>query len=150
MFVFKHRVNDNVCLEARTPAIEDEYMKPEYAEKGLDGLGTIGFEILRVTNHSEYVVGRTYLTQMPGCCGIVISHQTTLKEENRHSGLSDPFRELKNELAKHFGYTLMMATTRVDNIPACSNLFKSKYKVLKTFLNKRTNNYLWLGIKEIH
>lgn len=140
MFIFKEPVNHEVWLEARSNDIGD-------IEKGL--YKETYFQLFRMTDHSSIDIGRTCLAPMPGCCGVVISYNTFLNKDSRHSGLSDPFRKLKENLAKHLGYTLMIATTQASNVPAAGNFIKSKYNVVKTFVNKRTNNLLWLGIKEL-
>jgi hypothetical protein len=117
------------------------------AEKGF--FHETSFDIFRVTADSEIKVGHTYMTPLPGCCGIVVSHCTSLTEMTRHSGLSNPFRELKEKIAKDMGYTMMLATTDMANIPAVGNFFKSKYKFVDTFINKRTNHLIGIGLKRL-
>lgn len=92
-------------------------------------------------------LGGFYFSPMPGCCGIVVSHNTFLHIPFRNSNISDKFRQLKTELAKKLGYTIMIATTQMDNLPGVGNMIKSKYKMPVTFINKRTNNLIGLGYK---
>jgi len=94
-------------------------------------------------------LGYFYFSPMPGCCGIVVSHNTFLNTDCRGSGVSDPFRKIKNELAKALGYTVMIATTQMHNLPGVGNMIKSKYKIPLTFTNKRTSNLIGLGYKVI-
>lgn len=91
--------------------------------------------------------GQFYFSPMPGCCGVVVSHHTFLNKDSRHSGVSDNFRKIKHELAKALGYTVMLATTQMENLPGVGNMMKSNYKIPLTFTNKRTNNLIGLGYK---
>lgn len=142
MFRYKYDLINGVWLEARTEQ-EISYLVED--SKGLRK--TTNFSLWRVTNNSEFNIGRFSLSPMPGCCGIVVSHDTELTENNRHSGLSEPFRKLKHKLAKDLGYTVMIATTQTKNIPAFANMLKSGYKILDVFRNKRTSNDIGIGIK---
>lgn len=138
--------NQNVWLEARTN--DPEF----YEDLVVEGKGLrkeTSFDLYRVTDHGEFMIGGFALAPMPGCCGIVVSCYTFLKEENRGQGLSDPFRKLKHKLAKDLGYTMMIATTQMKNIPAVGNMLKSKYNIFKVFRNKRTDNEIGIGIKEL-
>lgn len=118
-----------------------------FEEKGFEE--TLTFEIFRVSENSEILVGETSFSPFPGCCGIVVSHNTFLTERTRHSGLSNSFRKLKEHIARETGYTKMIATTQMSNIPAVGNFFKSRYRFVETFVNKRTNNLLGIGIKTL-
>ena len=139
---FELKVNQQVSLFARA----DTKFELEQ-EKGLDDLGSVFFNIHRVTDHSDSFIGHTFFSAMPGCCGIVVSHGTYLTEYTRHTGLSQPFRDLKELIAKKLGYSAMIATTQLDNIPAVGNMLKSKYNIRHTFTNSRTGNLLGVGFK---
>ena len=123
-------------------------LQGEDPEKGL--YKTTKFKFYSIGNYkgSELrELGYFYFSPMPGCCGIVISHDTFLNKNFRGSAVSDPFRKIKNELAKQLGYTVMIATTQMENLPGVGNMMKSGYKIPLTFTNKRTNNLLGLGYK---
>lgn len=107
------------------------------------------FTLFRRSANSEIEIGQFYLSPMPGCCGIVVVHGMYLNQKTRSRGLSDPVRKLKTDLCKALGYSQMIATTRMDVIPAVGNFFKSKYNIVKTFTNRRTNNLLAIGLKDI-
>lgn len=102
-----------------------------------------------IPGNKDIEVGGFKFTAMPGCCGIVVSHGTYLTPQTRGTGLSNPFRQLKMELAKKLGYTMMIATTRMSDVPAVGNMMKSKYKIVDTFRNKRTLNDIGIGIKKL-
>ena len=134
-----------VKLQARSGRDDDDYLLTE--QKGLDK--TIRFKLFRVSNNSEHEIGGFSFSPMPGCCGVVVSHETFLTPDNRGTGLSDPFRELKHEFAVALGYSLMIMTTQMKNLPAVGNMMKSGYISPVTFTNKRTGNLIALGYKEI-
>lgn len=140
--------------------LDQKHNYPELSEltghkKGLEDYGTARFELVRKSLNADGTVGTNislghfYLSPMPGCCGIVIVHGMYLHADARNSFLSNSIRELKTELCKALGYTVMMATTRMDEIPAVGNFFKSKYKFVDTFMNKRTDHLVGIGMKKI-
>lgn len=92
-------------------------------------------------------LGSFHFSPMPGCCGVVVSHNTFLNKDYHHSNVSNPFRKIKHELAKALGYTLMIATTQMENLPGVGNMIKAGYMMPKTFTNKRTGNLIGLGYK---
>lgn len=139
MTTYEFIINTSVKLEARADVDLDD--------KGLNK--STRFRVFRVTDHSEIEIGQTYMSPMPGCCGIVVSHNTSLNSGSRHTGMSDAFRSLKEKMAKELGYGVMIATTQMSNIPAVGNFFKSKYKFVDTFTNPRTHNLIGIGIKKI-
>ncbi len=144
MLVFKQSIDADLWLEARCETLEQEVIENA---KGL--AREARFSIFMMSSHSEFLIGKTSLSPMPGCCGIVVSHYTELTPNNRGTSLSDPFRDLKSNLAKALGYTVMVATTDMSNFPAVGNMFKSKYKMVSSFINKRTNHLIGIGIKTL-
>lgn len=146
--MFTLELGNNVSLVAKLHSRhgkKDWLDKEWFTEKGFTEEAL--FEVFRVTPDSEILIGHTFFSPFPGCCGIVVSHGTYLTEKSRHSGLSDPFRKLKENIARECGYTCMVATTQMSNIPAVGNFFKSRYKFVQTFTNKRTGNLLGVGMK---
>lgn len=115
-------------------------------EKGFDT--TAEFKLYRIGSE-KILIGGFSFTTLPGCCGVVVSHNTWLTEQTKHSGVSDPFRELKEEIAIKCGYSMMIATTDMSKVPSVGNMIKSKYNIFKTFTNKRTNHLLGIGYKLI-
>lgn len=143
-FTVKYNITTYFWLEAICPT-DVNWDLPE--GKGLKAAAK--FEIFSCTDDSRRFIGNTWFSPFPGCCGIVVSHHTYLNPDSRHSGLSDPFRKLKEKIAKEMGYSLMVATTDMENIPAVGNFFKSNYRIVETFKNSRTQNLLALGIKKV-
>ena len=102
-----------------------------------------------VTCNGDELLARFCLSVLPGCCGVVVSHDTARIGPKRNQQLSDGFRELKEAFAKDLGYSAMICTTDMSNIPALKNLFKSKYEVATTFRNSRTGNQIAIGVKKL-
>lgn len=118
-------------------------------DKGLYNSEKFNFEY-RLYEKEEYNrIGGFTFSPMKGCCGIIISSYTWLDPKFRGGFASDAFRKAKEDFARHLGYSIMLATTQMHNIPAVGNMRKSGYKIVKTFSNKRTGNLLGLGIKEL-
>lgn len=147
MFLHKYVNKDyyQMWLETTTDSkYVNEYDMKDLEWKGLNE--ATKFKVERVTDHSRFLVGTFYLSPMPGCCGVVVSHFTLLDEKSRHSGLSQKFRDVKAEVAKLLGYTVMLGTTDMGNIPALGSFFKI-YHIFHTFINKRTNHHVAIGYK---
>ena len=144
----RRQVTSQVWLEAvpnnTTLAELDGHIKEG---KGL--LDTLFLLVFRVTETSRIEIGHTSFSPLPGCCGIVVSHGTYLTEQTRGSGLSEPFRKLKEQIARELGYSLMLATTDMANFPAVGNMFRSNYQMVDAFTNKRTGHLIGLGIKKL-
>lgn len=124
---------------------DNSFDSPENPEKGLHKAAD--FVLYLQTAKEDKKIGKFQFAPMPGCCGIVVSCYTFLNKEYRGTYLSDHFRALKDDLARHLGYSMMVATTQMNSIPAVKNMFKSKYVIPITFENKRTENLLGLGYK---
>ena len=133
-------------LQCEAPA-EIDGGKPEY--KGL--LGSTSFEVEYI-NHDGTTekFGRFTLAPLPGCCGVVVSIDSYICPYKRGQYYpSRWFHELKAKVAKHFGYSMMLMTTQLRNIPEVVGSTRSGWKIVKTFKNTRTTNELGIGLKEI-
>lgn len=145
--IFKGQsINEGLYLTAEAAI---KYNTIDIVEKGL--VEPIIFTIYKINEQSgsKIHIGTTSLAPMPGCCGVVVSYHTELKADFRGSGLSNPFRDLKHDLIKALGYSAVVATTQLDNVPAVVNMVKSKYKIVRTFLNRRSGKLLGFGIKTL-
>lgn len=142
---FEYKLENVSLLAESNTGEEDNYLFED--GKGLDK--QVNFKLYRVSKTSKHEIGSFSFSPMPGCCGVVVSHFTYLHKDMRGQGLSDAFRQLKEDLAKALGYSMMIATTQMENLPAVGNMMKSKYHMPVTFTNKRTNKLLGLGYKVI-
>ena len=118
-------------------------------EKGLDHTGTCQFGIFIKQYKEEEKIGHFMLTQLPGCCGVVVIHNMYLNKDFRGGVLSNTIRNGKHKLCHILGYTCAIATTKMSDIPAVKNMFKSRYSIVDTFTNRRTNNLIGIGVKKL-
>lgn len=98
------------------------------------------FTVYNVTDYSKRKIGEFCFDELTGCPEIVISCHTRMSVDKRHSTLSQPFRELKENLARDLGYSMMLATVNMENIPAVGNILKSKYRIVDTLRDRRVDN----------
>lgn len=78
------------------------------------------------------------LTQLPGCCGVLVSNGAYSFRQKR--GLGTLMARLRLDIAKSFGYTTLLCTDIQDNVPQRKILAKLGYNDLFSFVNRRTNN----------
>lgn len=150
MFRREVRLSDGRDLVAST---ESNYLHDDYPEKGLDA--DVRFNLtLEKDGKTEPIhlafrnyIGGFQFAPMPGCCGIVVSTATFLRPDFRGGEISQKFRELKENIARDLGYSVMIATGITGDIASHKNLLKSKYELVKNFRNKRTGNTLDVAIK---
>ena len=89
------------------------------------------------------------LSQLPGCCGVVVSHNSYIARDLRGYGLGDYFHKERLKSAKAQGYSCIMATTVSTNLAEIHILEKNGWKKVHEFVNKRTNNTVQVWIKDI-
>lgn len=89
------------------------------------------------------------LTQLPGCCGVVVSHGSWLDPNKRGIGLGEYFHKERLNLAEYLGYSCMVATTTDQNKAEQHILEKNGWKKVHTFENYRTGNVVQIWIKDI-
>lgn len=82
------------------------------------------------------------LSPLPGCCGVVVSHDSSLKEEFRGKGLGDFFHKERLDLIQDLGYSCALATVQVDNDAEKHILEKNGWLRLHIFKNSRTGNWI--------
>ena len=97
----------------------------------------------------ENEIGQCVFAPFPGCCGAVISTETIIHPKYRKLGYAREFHMLKAKLAHRLGYSLLVATTQLSNLPEVIGASKQRWKFVKTFKNKRTGNELGLMVKDV-
>jgi len=80
------------------------------------------------------------LIAMPGCCGIVISTNCWVLHKLRGCCIGQFLHKLRIEIAKHWGYSILMCTDVSTNKIQNHILAKNNWKQLQNFINKRTEN----------
>jgi len=89
-------------------------------------------------------IGNVSLIPMPGCCGVVVSTNLDIDEQFRGAGKYKFLHEATKEVSKSLGYSLLLATIQMSNIPEVKNTLTEHWKYYTCFTNSRTSNLLSL------
>jgi len=93
---------------------------------------------------------RFFLTSMPGCCGMVVSHDTMVSP--RGLGYGTWLQGLKEKIAYGAGFSLLLASDQLDHFDAKRQqkiFVKHNWQEVKTFRNRRTMNQVGLYVKDV-
>ncbi len=94
----------------------------------------------------DNVCAMFYMTQLPGCCGVMVSHGSSVFTAFQKKGLGTILNDFRKTLARNFGYTILLCTDKVTNIPSRKLLEKNGWKDLLQFRNNRTGNRVALSM----
>lgn len=89
------------------------------------------------------------LVEMPGCCMYLISTDTYIDGCYQGKGLSYVLQEVKENLARVWGYTKLFCTVTMNNKAELKVLKKSGWEQVDEGINLRTSNKVGMFIKEI-
>lgn len=126
------------------------YANPDDLEKGLFKPERFVVKFEHHDGTSSTDIGHFSLEPMPGCCGVIVSTGSYLEPHQRGDhNISRWFHELKAETARKFGYTTMLMTTQLRNIPEVVGASRHKWRFFHYFRNKRTNNDIGIAVKDL-
>lgn len=83
---------------------------------------------------------RFSLTRMPGCCGILVSHGTSVGYDLRNKGLGSLMQNMKEWIARRRMVGKMIATTLEGNEAQNHLMQKFNWKRTDMFINPKTHN----------
>jgi len=112
----------------------------------------IAITIRHVTKPGTYnpSIAVFQMTQFPGNCGTLISHDTIVYDSFRNKGISQILQKMKQKIARMTGYTIMMATTTPKQDVENHILEKTGWiRTGSTFENKRTYNKVSFWCKPV-
>lgn len=128
-------------------------------------LGTNDFSLVESTNKCSYMeklpVGRwklTYTSRIGGliasfelhpminCCGICVSTQAYVVQQERGKGLGTLLNQFRIDIARHNGYSLLLCTDIVSNSPQRSILKANGWRDIHSFVNRRTGNTVAVSV----
>lgn len=90
------------------------------------------------------------LIEMVNCCGILVSTKTFVRESHRKRGIAQGMMYIKEELARTFGYSSMMATVNITGNPAEVHILeKMGWTNVNQFKNSRTKNTVGVFTKNL-
>lgn len=80
------------------------------------------------------------LVQLPGCCGVCVSTGAYVFEPYRRKGVNILMNKLRQDLAREFGYTVLLCTDVDPNTPERHTLKTCGWHDILQFTNRRTGN----------
>ena len=89
------------------------------------------------------------LVGLPGCCGVCVSTEAYTSTLFRGKGVNQLGNQLRESIAKAYGYSTILATTISDNVPERNTLYKRGFKEVHAFRNRRTANNINVYVKSI-
>lgn len=151
----KVRNQSNLTLDiphsimAAVTSFRDEFRKTLGSEPTVEILPDNTYRICTYGGGEFQVLGQFSITQMPGCCGVVVFYHASVTTKFSGRGLGRLFLQLREKAAILAGYTVAHATVLESNIPESKLLHSEGWEVLTEFKNKRTRNKVLLFQKEL-
>lgn len=95
----------------------------------------------------SYDITTFKMTQLPGCCGFVISYEAYVYSSgHRKLGVNTIAYALRKEIAKYAGYTAMISTSVPKYFQSHRAPEKNNAKTVWEIVNKRTSNQVVMQI----
>ncbi len=89
------------------------------------------------------------MSDLPGCCGILVSFNTAIAATARGKGLGHALQVLKEHIARRLYYGLMLATIVASNEPEKRVLQDSGWGQIDEFINPKTGHKVLLFSKHL-
>jgi hypothetical protein len=89
-------------------------------------------------NKWDTEVVRFSLEQLPGCCGVLVSYHVEVRKKYQNKGINSYLQGIREQIARHNGYTMLMCTTTLDNLAEIHILKTHGWTCDSAFVNKRT------------
>jgi hypothetical protein len=146
---------ENFCQQQLTKVLEEG----EYANDLIERLGFMPKIVIKL--HEMPYPGKTYcevtfkgvagftLTQLPGCCGVVVSTGAWVNLDHRRKGIGSLMNQLRIDYARALGYGYILCTDVETNEPQRKLLAKNGWVDLTKFTNPRTVNRVFISGKEL-
>lgn len=109
----------------------------------------IKFSIHTMVGGYRTEVAYCWMTQLPGCCGVAVFHGTQVYFSWRNKGIAKVLQEMRTELAKAYGFTVVICSDVKANPHQRRILEKNGWKDLMEFKNKRTANLVAVSGKTL-
>ncbi len=112
------------------------------------GLGKI--EVRQVINTAEFTISSWKLYEMPHCCAFMISCNVIVRPTYANKNIGTILNLLRIEIGKLLNYSAILCTDIAQNTKQRAILAKNGWKDVYNVKNKRTNNIVFLSIKDIN
>jgi len=90
--------------------------------------------------NEESSIGGFELTQLPNCCGVVVSGGAWVLPSKQGLGYGKSFAQYRLELARAARYGMIQATVQLPNEKQCHILRSKGYERTTSFVNPKTGN----------
>lgn len=97
--------------------------------------------VFEVKSPGGYLFGFK-MSEFPGCCGIMVSFNTTISTPYRGKGLGTELNKFKQSIARKRGYTLLMCAVTAANAIQRKILENGGWDDIHSFTNDRTSNLI--------
>lgn len=121
----------------------------ELVEKHYPGPGKYGTVRLTLVIKSVGPLAGGSLVELPGCCGVVVSTGAWVHREYNNRGIGTAMNEMRQERARELGYTVMICTDVVTNVPQQRILDRNGWQKLFQFNNRRTRHDVAMHMVEL-
>ena len=99
-----------------------------------------------VIKMEKEVLASFQLVQMIGCCGILVSTQSSVHRKLRGKGLGTVLNSLRVEMARNMGYGILLCTDVESNAAQRKILAKNGWQDIYDFKNPRTGNRVFISV----
>jgi len=141
--VHLYRMDDNNQLVPLFERSKDwDYMKPDFVTNGAPPRRYV---LMRRTDE----VSSWRMVEFPGCCAFCISTGVYVNTAFRKRGVNRIANELRQWIAREFGYTALICTDVETNIPERKTLQANGWKDVLRVTNRRTQRVVNLSVKEL-
>jgi hypothetical protein len=103
--------------------------------------------------YTEYIrdqYGSGRLTQLPGCCGVVVSHNSFIYTKSKRQGHGDRLHKLRVSKAIDKKFGVMIATVLEDNHIEQKILINNDWFLVHTFKNPKTNRNIQIWCRNVN
>ena len=121
----------------------------KHREIKVDQRANIGSIISAVNAVKDELIWRFQLIEMPGCCAFLISTGTFVNHNYRKLGIGNMLQKYKENIAKDWRYTNLVATTTEKNKAQTKIMNKAGWEMLFHIVNSRTKNTLMFWRKKL-
>lgn len=127
---------NRAAIEDTVSAMADQRLCLRLARDSDDAISfALTFE-----EHNKWYAAGFVLREFPGNCGILISTAEFVDQDIQGKGIGQYLHQLRIDIARTTGYTILQCTTVDGNGPQEHILRKNGWEVIYSFKNERTGN----------
>jgi hypothetical protein len=116
-----------------------------------NGIASLSFEIGYKQSRREPKVDiiSFNLTEMPHCCGLIVSHGVYVGYSFENKGIGKAIHECRLQIMRDLGYSCAICTDENGNTPQEKILKRFKWKTVHTFLNDNSDNEVNISVLDL-